>query len=199
MTEHYRQEVLNVILAQLLQERGVITAPESIIRSGVKRERRMPDLIIVNFHGLRTAIEGEVGDHADAPDLALASARLRVEQGIAHIGVAIVYPPALRGVSFAILKRELASSRLQIAIVTESEDTGFVPGDVAYLESALRHSFEHLVREDVVAGAVFVLDAGIEQFAGAIATKSGVVGRVAEALGIRELPDRAPAEEDEDE
>jgi len=52
MTTGYRQEVFNVLLAQLLQERGVITAPESIVRSGPERARRMPDLIIHRLHGL---------------------------------------------------------------------------------------------------------------------------------------------------
>ena len=49
-TVGYRQEVFNVLLAQLLQERGVISAPESIVRSGPEQARRMPD-VIVSFHG----------------------------------------------------------------------------------------------------------------------------------------------------
>jgi hypothetical protein len=85
MDTTYRQEVLNVLLAQLLQERGIISAPESIISLGVKPKRNMPD-IIVDFNGLRTVIEGEVADQADAQSRALAAARKRVETGIAHIG-----------------------------------------------------------------------------------------------------------------
>lgn len=187
MTDGYRQEVFNVLLAQLLQERGVISAPERIIKSGPERTRRMPD-VIVTFHGLRTAIEGEVGDQPNAEGRALESAHKRVEEGIAHIGVAIVYPAELRKVDFGNLRSELASSELQIAVVTESESTGFAQGNVDYLESALRRAFEQLVQEDVVAHAAAILDAGIERFAGVIEDKSGVVGRVAETLGIRELP-----------
>jgi len=196
MSDGYRQEVLNVLLAQLLQERGVVTAPESIVRSGP--ERRMPD-VIVSFHGLRTAIEGEVSDRPEAQERAIHSARSRVEEGIAHVGIATVYPAQLRQTPFGELKNALAASRLQIAIVTESGGSGFVVGNVDYLESALRNAFEQLVQEDVVARAVAALDAGIEQFASTIAGKGGILGRVAETLGIRELPQEGQTAEEETE
>lgn len=192
----YRQEVFNVLLAQLLQKRGVISAPENIVNANAAK--RMPD-VIVNFNGLRTAIEGEVGDHADAPQLALASARQRVEEGIAHIGIAIVYPEQLRKAEFARLDEELAQSELAIAIVTEAGDTGFVNGDVNYLENALRHAFEQLLKEDVVARAVATLDSGIDQFARIVADKSGMTDHMAEALGIRGLPERTRNAEEEEE
>jgi hypothetical protein len=187
MADSYRQEVLNVLLAQLLQERGIVSTPESIVTSGQQQARRMPD-VIVRFHGLRVAIEGEVGDAMTAERRALDSARNRVEEGIAHIGVAVIYPAELRKEDFSVLKSKLARCDLAIAIVTESEDTGFATGTVDYLDSALRHAFDHLVREDVVAQAVEILDAGIGRFSKTIAAKGGVVGRVAEVLGIHELP-----------
>ncbi len=82
-----------MLLAQVLQARGVVSAPEQILR--VKGQgRRMPD-VIVNFNGLRAAIEGEIGYRPNAGRLALQSARQRVEHGIAHIGVAVVYPASL--------------------------------------------------------------------------------------------------------
>jgi len=190
----YRQEVFNVLLAQLLQKRGVISAPENIIKSGLGK--KMPD-VIVSFNGLRTAIEGEVGDHSDAQAKAIASARSRVEDGIAHIGVAIVYPEALRKADFARLESVLGKSELDIAIVTESEETGFVQGNVNQLESLLRHAFDQLLHEDVVKRAVDALDGGIDQFANVMADKSGVTERMAEALGIRGLPERKSSEEDE--
>jgi len=192
----YRQEVFNILLAQLLQERGVIAAPENIVKSSVEQHRHMPD-VLVSFNGLRTAIEGEVGDHADAQTLAVKSARYRVEEGIAHIGVAIVYPMRLRKVDSSELKAELAKSELEIAIVTESWDSGFVKGNTDYLESALRHAFEQLLREDVVARAVKELDGGIDVFARAMADKGGVTDRMAEALGIRGLPERKLDTEDD--
>ncbi len=199
----YRQEVLNVLLAQLLQERGVISAAENIIYSGADHNRRMPDITIVNFQGLRTVIEAEVGGPANAQAKALDSARRRVEEGIAHIGIAIVYPSTLRTMasleSAPHLKDDLAKAELQIAIVTESGVKGFVTGNVDYLTSALHNTFEQLIQEDIVTKAVAELDEGINKFAQALLAKPGIVGRVAETMGIRELPKRAKsADEDDD-
>jgi hypothetical protein len=191
----FRQEVLNVLLAQLLQERGVAAAPENVLRISPNSNRRMPD-VVVNFQGLRTVIEGEVSDQPNAHEKALSSIRKRVEDGIAYIGAAVVYPASLRLLEFNILKSTLASIELEIAIVTESEQTGFIYGNVNYLESALRHAFEHLVQEDVVAEAVTALEAGIEQFAQVLASKAGDVFRVSEALGIKELEDKSKAEDE---
>jgi hypothetical protein len=185
----YRQEVLNVLLAQLLGERGVAAVPETILTYGVNRQRGMPD-VLVEFQGLRVAIEGEV-EAATAQDKALESARDRVENAIAHIGVAVVYPGHLRQLVFATAKADLASSNLQIAIVTESGATGFVQGNVDYLERALRGAFEQLVREDVVVQAVQEIDAAVERFASAVTFTSGNVSRLADILGIREL-DESP-------
>lgn len=90
MSSSQRQEVFNVILAQLLQERGAVVAPESILYTGTQRTRQMPD-VIVNFQGLRTAIEGEV-EAPDAQKKALDSATRWVETGVAHIGVGVSQP-----------------------------------------------------------------------------------------------------------
>ena len=187
MGNGYRQEVFNVILAQLLQERGVVSAPENMIKAGPTQARRMPD-VIVSYLGLRTAIEGEVGGKPDAEIKAVSSARNRVVEGIAHIGVAVVYPEPLRKLSFPELKGELEKATLRIAVITESEETGFVEGNVDYLEQALRNAFDQLVKEDVVTKAVALLDAGIEVFARGVIGKPGVIGRLSKSLGIRELP-----------
>ncbi len=42
----YREEVFNVILAQLLHEHGVASVPEQVLRSARQgRPRRMPDVL----------------------------------------------------------------------------------------------------------------------------------------------------------
>src|SRR5690554_3131492 len=143
MPRRQRQEVLNVVLAQLLQERGAVVAPESIVYSGATRTRQMPD-VIVNYQGLRTAIEGEI-EATGAKEKAIASASHRVETGIAHIGIGIVYPDALRRVPFADLKDALAQAKLQIAVTTEAGMGDFTVGDVNYLERLLRSTFDQLI------------------------------------------------------
>ena len=193
----YRQEVFNVLLAQLLQERGVIAAPESIITSALYG-KKMPDLL-VEYYGLQTAIEGEVGDQPDAEIRALESARKRVELAIAHIGIAIVYPAHLRKFDFQLLKAELAKSQLRVAVVTEAEDAGFTNGNIDYLEAALRQAFDKLVREDIVAEAAAILDNGVEQFASAVAHSGADVSRLADILGIRDLSTNITAEVEDSE
>lgn len=194
----YRQEVLNVILAQVLQDRGVIAAPENILKQGQKHQRHMPD-VLVNYQGLRLAIEGEVSDAQNAREKAQESARRRVEQGIAHIGVGVVYPEFLRTVNFTHLKNELAACDFQIAVITESTSTNLITGSIGTLESALKNAFEQLIREDVVAQAVAALDGGIERFASVMVGQGGAINRLADILGIRDLSEgKKQSDESED-
>ncbi len=189
----YRQEVFNVLLAQLLQEKGSIVAPESILRTGSHQSRRMPD-VLVEYNGLRLMIEGEVADQADAKEKASASAFKRVEEGIAHIGVAVVYPETLRRAEFSQLKEALASSQLQINVITEASKTGFFEGDIERLKDALTGAFDELVREDIVAKAVALIDIAVDTFALAICNYRGPRERLAEMLGIRPLENRGAEE-----
>jgi len=179
----YREEVFNVYLAELLRDRGVISFPESITTQGRKRGRKMPD-VVVEFSGLRVMLEGKVGDVQQAHTKALDAARNRLEQGIAQIDVAVIYPVTLRDASD--VKAALAQSDLDIAVVTESQEVGYFKGNVDYLKSALTLAFHHLVEEDVVAKAVAVLDAGIDRFSGSIVGKAGVIQRLADALELIE-------------
>ena len=119
MAQKFRQEVLNVLLAQLLQERGVVSAPETIIKRHKSLERRMPD-VIVTYRGLRTVIEGEVGITKASKQKALESATRRVEENVAHIAVAVTYDKRLAETDFKRVKSVLSKSELEIAIVTES-------------------------------------------------------------------------------
>lgn len=196
MKQGYRQEVFNVLLAQLLQERGVVSAPEDVLVTKSGGSRKMPD-VLVDFSGLRTAIEGEVSDQPNAEARALDSARKRVEDGIAHIGIGVVYPSSLRQVAFADLKGQLSACALRIAVVTEAGETGFTEGSVDDLADILRRTFDQLVKEDVVAQAVAALEGGIEIFAGVVSSSSATVLRVADALGIRELPTKEKSAEEE--
>ena len=116
METGFREEVFNVILAQILEEHGVISAPERIIKARPGMTRRMPD-VLVYFRGLRLIIEGKVEDAPNAEESALNAARQRVEDGLAHIGVAVVYPMLLRKYERpSQLKKGLEESELRVAI-----------------------------------------------------------------------------------
>jgi hypothetical protein len=186
----YREEVFNVVLAQLLHERGVVSAPEKVLRRVAReRQRRMPD-VIVTFQGLRTIIEGKVEDQPGAGDTVLQQAKERVEEGISHIGIALLYPACLRQVAFEDLKGELARAALRMAVYSEAGGTGWREGDLDQLAELLRRTYGELVKEDVVAHAAAALREGVDAFGEALLGAPGSVERAAEALGIREGPRR---------
>jgi hypothetical protein len=196
-----RQEVLNVLLAQLLQERGLDVSAEQIIEepSGL---RRMPD-VIVDFQGLRLAIEGEFASRS-AHEKASRSANQRVEDGTAHMGMALVYPAVLRttGGGISKLKESLSGSRLEFAIITENEAASraalfpvlvrdrpqFLKGDIEDLAEALRKSYEGLIEDRALERAVAFLSQGIDGFVGSLNPQPATTSRFASALEIRELP-----------
>jgi hypothetical protein len=181
----YREEVLNVLLAQLLADRGLVTTPESAVRSA-EDARRLPDVLVV-FQGLRLVVEGKYDD-AQASTAVLTQATERVEQGVAHIGVAVLYPRRLAHVPFDDLPAELAASELSIAICTEDGSHGWTQGDLDYLGDLLRRAFEEIIEEDVVAAAVEALEAGVADFSRTALRLPGAVSRLADVLGIAGPP-----------
>jgi hypothetical protein len=186
VTNKYREEVLNVILAEVLDEQGIVSTPEQIIKHS-KTAKKMPDVIVL-YQGLRTVIEGKVDDAPSAKEAVLKNARDRVDQGIAHIGVSVVYPSELRSVDFHSLKDTLKETKLQISTYSEAGTEGWTIGDPGYLGAMLRRTFEALVDDDVLNQAIEVLEQGIEIFAKASTAKPGTANRLAKALGIGEPP-----------
>jgi hypothetical protein len=184
MTGGFREEVLNVVLAQLLDEQSIVSAPEKSLRQPDKG-RKVPDIIVL-FQGLRTVIEGKVDDHPGAAEEVINDVRQRVELGIAHIGIAVLYPATLRQVDFHSLKSELSQITLGIAIYSEAGDSGWTEGNLNHLGALLRRTFDQLIAEDVVAQAVAALESGVEKFAQAIAGLPAAIERSADVLGIGE-------------
>ena len=203
-----RQEVLNVLMAQLLQERlhegAMIVAPERILKDPFAA-RRMPD-VLVDYQGLRLVIEGEIASRG-AKAKAEQSALRRVEEGIAHIGMALIYPAQLRnlGRNVGELKKTLSEAALEFAVITESEATQaqfafseqpekqmefvrFNRGDLNALVDELRRAYEQLLKDDVLERAAQALDNAIGTFLSSLNIQPGTIKRFAAVLEIRELP-----------
>jgi len=193
----FREEVLNVVLAQLLDEQSIVSAPEKSLRQPDKG-RKVPDIIVL-FQGLRTVIEGKVDDHPGAAEEVINDVRQRVELGIAHIGIAVLYPATLRQVDFHSLKSELSQITLGIAICSEAGESGWTEGNLNHLGALLRRTFDQLIAEDVVAQAVAALESGVEKFAQAIAGLPAAIERSADVLGIGEPPEATDKELSEEE
>lgn len=200
MEKGFRQEVLNVALAQILAKHGLISAPETILKAKPSLKRRMPD-VLVSFLGLRLVIEGEVEDAPGAEERALNSARQWVEEGLAHISMAVVYPAFLRQLdNFDQLQRKMEESQLRVAIVDESGETGYSPKEVGQLPNMLNNTYDKLVQEDVVTQAAAILDEVVEKGAPVFASVTGFPEEAARILGIRALPRKkksATVEEEE--
>ncbi|MCU0496833.1 MAG: hypothetical protein MUF87_05725 [Anaerolineae bacterium] len=177
-----RQEVLNVVLAELLKDRGVVAAPENILE--LSETRHMPDVLVI-YEGLRTAIEGEIeGPQAQAK--ALEAARRRVESGIAHIGIAVVYPEHLRNAEFSSLKAAMAVAHYKVAIVSHTEKINYTAGDIDYLVRSLNTSFNEWLNDDEVARCVELIDTCVERYAQAVAVYPAYRDRLMIAMGVAE-------------
>ena len=197
-----RQEILNVLVAQLLQERGLVAAPEQIISRLDLPTRRIPD-VLVDFQGLRLAIESEY-QGGPAEDKASKAALRRVEDGIAHMGMALIYPSSLRTAlgDTETLRQLLTNEVLRFAIITESEASTqlalpfgtakghavpFVNGNLDELAGALRRSYDQLIKDDILNRAVTLLERGIESFTFSLVPQPAATTRFMTALGIKEL------------
>jgi hypothetical protein len=191
-----RQEVLNVLLAQSLNKRGIIAAPEQILHAAADHTRHMPD-VMVDFQGLRLAIEGDFDGSPGAEQAVAEQTRDRVEQGIAHLGVAVLYPRSLRSKPFAELDASLAQARLRFAVVTEAPDPpSFAEGGLDGLGESLRRAYEQLAKDQMLDRAVNLLRGGIEGFTKALSSQPAVTDRFAHVLGIREIPTTAQRAEE---
>lgn len=174
----------------------------------------MPD-VLVDFRGLRMAIEGEVppstpGGPAIAQKKARRAALRRVEQGIAQIGVALVYPSHLRPGSFHGMKAELASSRLSFAVITERtqqqsylfpemarEPVLFTRGDLNALAEALRRAYEQLIQDEVLQLAVRRVQTAMVYFLNAMTIQPASTLRFQDALEVRAITGEERTEKDD--
>lgn len=118
MPIRHREEVLNVAVAECISERGMVAAPESII-TGSGGPRAMPD-VIMSFHGLRCVIEGKMGDARNARSQVASDIIDRVESGIAHVAIGIVYPGYLRETPHAELRSAIVGATLEFLVCSEA-------------------------------------------------------------------------------
>lgn len=186
--------MLNVTLARLLDRRAVVSTPENILQ---QKERRMPD-VLVSFQGLRAVIEGKVNDTPKAEEAALKAAKQRVEEGIAHIGMAVVYPRELRdSKNLTSLEKAMDKSQYRVAVTSESHTTPYTSGDINYIVDVLRRVFEELVKDETLTRAVEVISEGLKDFSNVVLPNPIVVQRLSDALGIHETS-WTDEQEDED-
>ena len=123
MSFEVREEVLNVALAQLLSEHGLIGVPETITKAVPGKTKKLPDITITDYWGLRLVIECRLETGANVRKTLTADAKQRITDGISHISLAVLYPKALKTIdSLASLKKTLTKTRFQVRVLSESDD-----------------------------------------------------------------------------
>ncbi|MCL2076170.1 MAG: SAM-dependent methyltransferase [Betaproteobacteria bacterium] len=179
MKQRHREEVINTHLAILLTRHGVNAEAETIHHSGHAR----PD-VLFTLGGLRVVIEGKFADAPDADTVVLEDAIRRIDTGMCHVAVALVYPKALRTASTKTLGKTLAASSLRFVIVSETGQTEWAESSPAEILSALRRVHEALARDDIVAASARRLSERIENIAALWAGQAAVCDRLSELLGM---------------
>jgi hypothetical protein len=160
---NFREEVLNVALAELLEQRGMLSVPETIRKFIAKKTRALPDSLVGDLLGIRIVIEGRFDNGKQARDSLLKDAKERVEEGISPVCLAVLYPTELRSAdSLPKLRHNIAKATLGIRVISEGGDGNWATGNVDDVADALRRSYELLVTEDVVVHSVAEIEDAIE-------------------------------------
>jgi hypothetical protein len=194
---NFREEVLNVVLAELLEQRGMLSVPETIRKSIVKKTRNLPDILVGDLLGIRIVIEGRFDSSKQARDSLLKDARGRVEDGISPVCLAVLYPSELRSAeSVPKLRHNIAEATLGIRVISESGDGNWAAGNVDDIADALRRSYELLVTEDVVTQSVGEIEDAIEAASDVFVHSGTLTERLRKGLGIPAETDAEDGEED---
>lgn len=177
-----REEVYNVHLAICLNARGIDADPETILKGS---KRSMPDVFFI-YYGLRCIIEGKMSSVSDAKNQVAMDAQKRVETGLAHLAVGVIYPVKLHEVPIIELAKELNETQLEFFIFTENGPGPWHTGNIDNIISELRLAHETVINDDVVDRAVKKLTEGIDEFSQYLFRSSSTCERLGKVLGIGE-------------
>jgi hypothetical protein len=175
----HREETVNTQLAIIMARHGVAAESETILQSGQAR----PDVMFV-LGGLRVIIEGKFADTPDAEGVVKADAYKRVQAGICHIAVALVYPKALRTISTPKLYEALGVAPLSFMIVSEAGQTEWAEATAPEILASLRRVQDALAKDDIVAESARKLSERIEGIALLWAGQPATCDRLSTLLGM---------------
>jgi len=178
-TYRHREESVNTQLAILLTRHGVTAESETIHQSG----RQRPD-VMFTLSGLRVIIEGKFSDTPDADNIVRSDALKRVQSGLCHIAVALVYPKKIRTVTTSELEKTLSTSRLKFLIIAETGLTEWAEATPSEMLASLRRLHESLTKDDIVAESAKQLSDKIEVIAALWIGQTATCDRLSNLLGM---------------
>ena len=181
----FREEVVNVQLATILASKGLDANAETVVRG------RLPD-ILINLEGIKLMLEGRTSSQQAS---LMRDARKRIEEGLADISMAIVYPEGLGyASSMAQLKAQIESSRyLGTVFYLDSIGLASVPFADASLDEivqTINTVYRLRIQNDIVRDQVKNLDDTIERVVQQASLNNlffnseALVTRLKHALGI---------------
>jgi hypothetical protein len=129
-------------------------------------------------------IEGKVADTPNAHQVVSNQAVQRLETGLAHVAIAIVYPEHLRSVEFAELPTALSVSSYEFAVFSENGPSAWRSGKIHQILAELRRVQELLARDDAVQEAAEQLREKLDAISGLLAANQGVCDRLTAILGV---------------
>lgn len=143
----YREEVINVKLAELLREYGLRADPETIER-GV-----LPD-VMISLEGIKVNLEGRFADSPQAANL-IEKVKERIKENIADIGVAVYYPKDLReAADLDKLTEKLRTTNLRANIIyyaasgLKKSSIGKI--NIGDLVETIQNVFHMIVKNDII-------------------------------------------------
>jgi hypothetical protein len=153
----YREEVINVELAELLKRYNLQADPETI------RKGNKPD-VIINMGGLKVIIEGRFGQEQSLRR----DVRRRIEEGIADISLGILYPDELKEANDLSHLREKIKKCSYKGFVFYFATNGissqdFGPSDLHEIVGLLNNIFSLYIQNDLVREQVRVIEELIEE------------------------------------
>lgn len=181
----FREEVFNIFLASILNEKGIISVPE-YIRHSPLRGRRMPDIAIAEFFGIKVIIEGKIFEDSSTESKLISAAKSRIDEGLCQICIAVIYPKDIRLINYEKIKETLENTSLRINILTDYDITGWESTNVNELSAILRRVYNLLVRDDVVNNTVVRLEEVIDLASTCFNSIPAMPIRLRNILGIYE-------------
>ncbi len=179
MEDRHREEVLNIVLAELIVARGIKASPEAICFRGAQR----PD-VLISFRGLRCVIEGKIADITGARAIVQGEAIQRVDSGLAQIAIAVLYGERLRETPFITLPSAMQRARFEFCICTEVGVAEWQRSSIDGILDALRRAHDVLSTDDAVRQAADELSVGLRDVSNVFLTDHAVCDRLVDLLGI---------------
>ncbi len=193
----FREEVLNVTLAQILRSYGLIANPEIIISN------KLPDVRIV-VGGLKVILEGKIETQRKALEK---QAKNRLTSGIADISIAIFYPKSINEVEdLPTLRTKMQGSYYSgIVFYWDTNGTNTIKLDkksVSELVDVINRVYTLYIKNDLLVSKIEEIESEITKLTGEGQQTSlfyhfnAVEGKLRRVLGIDEEDGEEDGEEE---